>query len=107
MHSLPAVVKLIPEFQHTYDQMGANDPMAKEIDDAFLVLRENAFAGHQVPKDKIAYWTAKYKVRNLYKYNLRNGNRLIYAIEKENGVPTVLVIVVFDHDTYLRKFGYE
>ena len=60
------------------------------------LLRENAFAGVQIPKRLIPrVYIKKYAVVNLWKYDLPRGWRLISA-----------VLEWFPHHEYERRFKY-
>ena len=74
---------------------------------AFNGIEENCFCGIQIPKKLIPQeYLKKYKVKNLWKYNLPDAWRLIYSIE--NGQLLVIAIVLewMDHTEYERKFKY-
>lgn len=75
----------------------------RAIDD----LKQNPFIGIKIPK---RLWPKeyiiKYKINNLWKYDLPNGWRLIYSI-RGNSVELVAVILEwFEHQEYERKFSY-
>ena len=70
-------------------------------------LRQNAFAGIQVPKRLIPKeYIQKYKINNLWKYDLPKGWRLIYSVA--NGQVCILSIVLewMSHKDYERRFKY-
>lgn len=70
-------------------------------------LKENPFVGVKVPK---RLWPKeyiqKYRIRNLWKYDLPNGWRLIYAIRGNALEIVAIVLEWFSHKDYERKFGY-
>ncbi|MEA3329135.1 MAG: hypothetical protein U9Q06_00135 [Nanoarchaeota archaeon] len=70
-------------------------------------LEENAFAGIQIPKKLISpeYYN-KYRVKNLWKYDLPKEWRLIYSIADEEAVIVSLILEWFDHKNYERRFRY-
>jgi len=71
----------------------------------FNVIEEDAFSGIQIPKRLIpADYT--HNVRNLWKYNLIDGWRLLYSIATDNSAPITLVIDWLSHKEYERKFKY-
>jgi len=77
------------------------------INRAFDDLEENAFCGIQIPKKLIPkIYLNKYKIDNLWKYDLPSGWRLIYSVA--NGEICVLSIILewLDHKNYERRFGY-
>jgi Txe/YoeB family toxin of Txe-Axe toxin-antitoxin module len=70
-------------------------------------IEENAFCGIQIPKKLIPKeYVSKYEVKNLWKYNLPKGWRLIYSIINDEIVVISLVLEWFDHKEYERKFKY-
>jgi hypothetical protein len=49
----------------------------------------------------------KYRIKNLWKYDLPNGWRLLYTITADNEVEIISAILEwFDHKNYERKFKY-
>lgn len=74
---------------------------------AFKNLEENAHCGIQIPKKQIPKeYVRKYGVKNLWKYDLPSGWRLIYSVMEEEILVISLVIEWFDHKNYERRFNY-
>ena len=74
---------------------------------AFKDLEENAFCGIQIPKRLIPKeYAQKYKVHNLWKYNLPDAWRLLYSVENQEIVVVSIVLEWMDHKTYKKKFKY-
>ncbi|MBI2176011.1 hypothetical protein HYU40_01510 [Candidatus Woesearchaeota archaeon] len=70
-------------------------------------LEQNAFCGTQVPKRLIPkIYVDKYKVDNLWKYDLPNGWRLLYSIAREEIVILSIILEWFNHKEYERRFRY-
>jgi len=98
----------------------ANDKIEKEFYDlrdgdlkkflkrAMFDLQSNAFCGIRLPKKLIPKeYIKKYKINNLWKYDLPNGWRLIYSIVTPNKIEILSVILeYFDHKKYERRFKY-
>lgn len=79
----------------------------KLIDQAIDNIEENAFCGIQIPKKLIPEdYIQKYEVKNLWKYDLPQGWRLIYSIVKEEILVVSLVLEWFDHKDYEKRFKY-
>lgn len=74
---------------------------------AFKDIEQNAFCGLQIPKKLLPEeYAQKFNIDNLWKYNLPNAWRLIYAV-KGNGIIVISVILEwFDHKNYERRFNY-
>lgn len=74
---------------------------------AFNDIEENAFCGIQIPKKLIPKeYIQKYKIHNLWKYNLPNAWRLLYSIERDEIIVISIVLEWMDHKKYERRFGY-
>lgn len=70
-------------------------------------IEENAFVGIQLHKNLIPKeYKRKYDIKNIWKYNLPNGWRLLYSIEQENLVIISVILDWFDHKDYERKMKY-
>lgn len=79
----------------------------KFINQALDNIEENAFCGIQVPKRIIPKeYISKYRVPNLWKYDLPKGWRLIYSIVNDEIVVVSLILEWFNHKEYERRFKY-
>ena len=105
----PSDVKFIsPSLKNDFDSMGEDDPIKKAMKRAMDNLHENAFSGVQVPKRLFPVdYVQKYKINNLWKYDLPNAWRLLYTVTVEGEVQLVSAILDwFSHKDYERKFKY-
>jgi hypothetical protein len=79
----------------------------KIISQAIENIEKNAFCGIQIPKKQIPiFYKQKYKVKNLWKYDLPKAWRLMYSIVNEEIVVVSLVLQWLDHKNYERRFRY-
>jgi len=79
----------------------------KFINQALNNIEEDAFCGIQIPKKLIPKeYALKYEVKNLWKYDLPKGWRLIYSIINDEIFVVSLVLEWFNHKEYERKFKY-
>jgi len=79
----------------------------KFINQALDNIEENAFSGIQIPKKLIPKeYVSKYGVKNLWKYDLPKGWRLIYSIMNDEIIVVSLILEWFDHKAYERRFNY-
>ncbi|MFH0711791.1 MAG: hypothetical protein V1889_01665 [archaeon] len=105
----PSDVKFISmELKNNFDSMDDDDPVKKAIVRAMKNLSDNAFSGVQIPKRLFPEdYIQKYGITNLWKYDLPNAWRLLYAITIEGDVRLISVILDwFSHKDYERKFNY-
>jgi Txe/YoeB family toxin of Txe-Axe toxin-antitoxin module len=105
----PSKVKFISEkLQENFNSLSEDDPIKKSIRRAIKDLQDNAFFGIQLPKRLIPReYILKYNVKNLWKYGLPQGWRLIYTITAENEVQLISAILDwYSHPEYERRFHY-
>ena len=105
----PSIVKFISEnLEKQFDKLDEEDFLKKAIKRAIKDLQQNAFFGIQIPKKLFPReYTLKYKINNLWKYDLPNGWRLLYTITSENQIEIISAILEwFDHKNYERRFHY-
>ena len=102
------VVFISSELEKDFNELKNEDPIKKAMVRAIKDLKENAFAGIQVPKRLIPKeYIQKYGVNNLWKYDLPRGWRLLYTITADNEVELISAILEwFNHKEYERRFKY-
>lgn len=72
------VVFISDELEKEFEELNNDDPIKKGITKAIKDLKENSFAGIQIPKRLFPQeYVRKYCINNLWKYDLSNGWRLI------------------------------
>ncbi len=77
------------------------------LDRAFDDIAEDAFCGIQIPKKLIPKkYIQRYKIDNLWKYNLPNAWRLLYSVAKDEVVVISIVLEWLPHKEYERRFNY-
>ena len=102
------VVFISDELEKDFNSLKDTDPIKKTIIRAIQDLKGNAFCGAQIPKRLIPkMYVQKYKINNLWKYDLLRGWRLLYTITAENEVELISAILEwFNHKEYERRFSY-
>ena len=88
--------------------MATDAQMAKHLRRAKEDIQENAFCGIPVPKKQIPKkFIKKYRLENLWKYDLPNAWRLLYTVKSPSRVEVVSVILDWmNHRDYDRLFRY-
>ena len=102
------VVFISDELEDSFNSLQEDDFIKKSIIRAIKDLKQNAFAGIHVPKRLIPKeYVRKWSIKNLWKYDLPKGWRLLYTITADNEVELISAILEwFDHKEYERKFKY-
>jgi len=96
------------KIENDFYNLSKSDEIRKYIERAIKDLQINAFCGIQIPKRLIPEeYVQKYGVKNLWKYDLPDGWRLIYSITTPTKIEIVsLILEWFDHKDYERRFCY-
>ncbi|MCX6801724.1 MAG: type II toxin-antitoxin system YoeB family toxin [Candidatus Diapherotrites archaeon] len=78
------------------------------IDRAIDDLKANPFVGINLPK---RLWpkeyVQKYRINNLWKYDLPNGWRLLYTVKGTEVEIIAVILEWMEHKEYDRKFHYK
>jgi Txe/YoeB family toxin of Txe-Axe toxin-antitoxin module len=70
-------------------------------------LKKDPFCGIKISKKLWSReYVLKFKISNLWKYNLPNGWRLIYTIESDEIKIINIILEWFDHKSYEKRFNY-
>jgi Txe/YoeB family toxin of Txe-Axe toxin-antitoxin module len=87
----------------------AEGKLKKHLKRAVKDIEENAFCGIQISKKLVPKeYISKYSVKNIWKYDLPLGWRLIYSVDSEEEVKVLAIVLEwFDHKNYEKKFGYR
>jgi|SRR3989338_3498006 len=96
------------KLEKEFHELGENDEIKRYIKRAIEDIRRNAFCSTPIPKRLIPQvYIQKYGVKNLWKYDLPDGWRLLYWITTPTNIEIVSVILEwFSHPEYERRFGY-
>lgn len=93
-----------------YNSLGASDENKKLLDwinGAIEDLKKSPSCGIKIPKKLWPKeYLKKYKITNLWKYDLPNAWRLIYTLETDEIRIVSIVLEWFNHKIYERKFKY-
>ena len=108
---LPSEIRFVDEnVRKAFYKLETGDEQERElfklIDQALANIENNAFCGIQIPKRLIPQEYHNKDIKNLWKYDLPRGWRLIYSIVNEELVVVSIVLEWFDHKEYERRFNY-
>ena len=108
MSKRPSCVKASGEVAVFISSLKEASYLLKIVNDGLDVLKGNMFAGERIERKKFPkYYVQKYRVNNLYKFNLDSRTRLIYTLLADETGVAVVVLEVLDHKKYEERFGYS
>lgn len=92
-----------------YHRLELEDPqLYKFISRALDELKKNPECGIHIPKRLIPkVYIKKYRINNLWKYNLPGAWRLIYSIAGSEAEVVSIVLEWMSHREYERRFHYQ
>ncbi|MCK4650528.1 hypothetical protein KAT36_04860 [Candidatus Pacearchaeota archaeon] len=102
-----AEIKLKESFKKLKKTNFEDKKLYKWINRAMNDLENNAFCGARIQKKLIPKtYLEKYKINNLWKYDLPSGWRMLYTIA--NGEICILSIILewMSHKDYEKRFKY-
>ena len=103
------VVFVDESLEKSFSAINKEDPIKKALTKAIQILKEDAFAGRNVKKKLIPKrLIQKYKINNLWIYNLPNAWRMLYSLTESGEIEIIAAILNWmNHKDYekLFKFG--
>ena len=102
------VIFVDKELKEAFEKLKIEDErLFKEIENALNTIKQNAFFGRNVKKKLIPKeLIQKYKISNLWIYNLRKDWRLLYTITN-NGVEVLAIVLDWmNHKDYEKLFKF-
>jgi Txe/YoeB family toxin of Txe-Axe toxin-antitoxin module len=102
-----ADAKLKKAFGALKDSRTEDRKLYRWLERAFKDLEKDAFCGTQIQKRLIPKeYQKKYKIDNLWKYNLPNAWRVIYSIAADEVIVISIIIEWMNHKSYEKRFKY-
>ena len=91
-----------------FSKLNDHDEIKRYLKRAIEDIKQNAFCGIPIPKRLIPReYVQKHGTKNLWKYDLPDGWRIVYSIITPNKVEILAVILEwFDHSDYEKRFEY-
>ena len=82
--------------------------LLRSIERAITLLKDNPFAGNQVPKRQLPeIYEKRYDAENAWRIELADRWRLIYTITGNKLEVISFIMSIFDHKNYDKAFGYK
>jgi len=96
------------KLKEVFDLLRESDnELYKKISKALAHIKNNIWAGRQVKKKLIPkFLVDKYKIANLWIFNLGKDWRLLYSLGKDEIEILAIVLDWMDHKDYERLFNF-
>ena len=95
------------DFYPIYKKLGKNDEIKKDVDRTINLLKNDKIHGMHLKLSKVPkYYKTLHDIGTYYKVVLPENWRLIYGILSINGQKKALLIELFDHVKYNKRFNF-
>ena len=102
-----ATLKLENDFKKLKEGKFEDKQLYNFIERAIDDLKKNPMCGVKIPRKLWPKGYIKiYQIKNLWKYDLPDGWRLIYSIFEDKLMIINLILEWFPHKKYEKRFGY-
>ena len=102
-------IKFVEEsLEESFNSLSEKDPLKKAIIRAIENIREDCYCGRNVKKRLIPkQLIEKYKINNLWIYNLPSSWRLLYSLTTSGEIELIAAILDWmNHKDYERLFKF-
>jgi Txe/YoeB family toxin of Txe-Axe toxin-antitoxin module len=102
------VIFVDKNLEDSFNVLSNKDPLKKALVKAIKNIQKNAFCGRNVKKNLIPKkFVSKYKLKNLWIYNLPSSWRLLYSITPGEDVKIIAAVLDWmSHKDYDRLFRF-
>jgi len=101
------VVFIDNSLEKSFNELDELDSIKKALVRAIETLKEDAFSGRNVKKNIIPKsLIKKYKLNNLWIYNLPDGWRMLYVLTSEEIQIIAVILDWMDHKDYEKLFNF-
>lgn len=96
------------DFIPIFNRLDKNDAMYKKIKGTIKDLKNDRIVGIRIKLSLVPlYYVRKHGVSAVFKVNLPGAWRLIYGILTIHDAKKALLMELFDHNSYNKRFGYK
>ena len=100
--------KLYEAFLKLKEGKSDEKELYENLQKAIDALKKNPLCGIKIPSRNWAKeYVKKYGIKNLYKYDLPKGGRLIYTIAGDEIEIISILLEWFGHKEYAKRFRYK
>ena len=95
------------DFMLVYNSLDKNSALYQAVNDVINNLKNNKMNGVRLKREQIPkYYIRKHDINAVYKVNLPGHWRLVYGIITIHNEKKSLLVELFDHKKYNKRFGY-
>jgi len=101
------VIFVDESLEDVFNNLSEKDPLKKALIKAIRNIKEDCYCGRQVKKKLIPKeYTLKYKINNLWIYNLPSSWRLLYSLTNSEIELIAALLDWMNHRDYEKLFGF-
>jgi len=101
------VIFVDESLENIFNNLSEKDPLKKALTKAIRDIKEDCYCGRQVKKKLIPKeFILKYKINNLWIYNLPSSWRLLYSLTNSEIELIAALLDWLNHKDYEMLFGF-
>lgn len=95
------------DFMLVYNALDKNDALYQAVREVIDNLKSGNIVGVRLKQNRIPkYYLKKHDINAVFKVDLPGYWRMIYGLTTIHNEKKVLLMDLFDHETYNKRFGY-
>lgn len=96
------------DFISVFNSLDKNGALYKKVQETIKDLKNDHAVGIRIKISQVpAYYTRKHDVSAVFKVDLPGAWRLIYGVLAIHDEKKALLMELFDHKSYNKRFGYK
>ncbi len=111
MFELPVILEVAgdpTDFIPVFNRLDKNGALYKKVQETIKNLENDRIVGIRIKISQVpAYYTWKHDVNAVFKVDLPGAWRLIYGVLAIHDEMKALLMELFDHKSYNKRFGYK
>jgi hypothetical protein len=98
----------LTDFISVFNRLDKNNALYKKVQETIRDLKNDRSVGIRIKLSHVPkYYIRKHDVNAIFKVDLPGAWRLIYGILVIHGEKKTLLMELFDHNSYNKRFGYK
>jgi hypothetical protein len=95
------------DFMPAYTSLKKGSALQNDVREVIKSLKNDKIVGKHIKQNQIPlYYMKKHDVNAVYKVDLPGYWRLIYGITAIHGEKKAILMELFNHDNYNKRFGF-
>lgn len=96
------------DFIPVFNELDVNNVIYKKVQDIITELKNEQIIGVRIKLSQIPkYYIKRHNINAVFKVDLPSAWRLVYGITSIHDERKAILMELFDHNSYNKRFGYK